>query len=135
MAFVLDASVALAWCFPDEANDHADTVLRRFVEDDAVVPAIWPLEVLNALFVGARRGRIREHEIERAGRLLGNLAIDVDEPILFRTFDTIREVAQTTQLTAYDAAYVELALRLRCALATTDAKLSASARALGIDVL
>lgn len=63
MAFVFDASVALAWCFPDETNAYADALLRRFRDETAMVRAIWPLEVANALVVGVRRSRLTPRAI------------------------------------------------------------------------
>jgi predicted nucleic acid-binding protein len=55
--FVVDASVALAWCFADETSDYADRILGRLEQDDAVAPAIWPLELANGLRTAERRGR------------------------------------------------------------------------------
>jgi predicted nucleic acid-binding protein len=56
--FVLDTSVTVAWCFPDERSPYTEAVLRSFASDlQAVVPMLWPLEVANVLWVGERRGR------------------------------------------------------------------------------
>ena len=57
-AFVLDASVALAWCFADEATPATDVLLDRLADEDAVAPALWGLEVANALTMAERRGRL-----------------------------------------------------------------------------
>ena len=58
MSFVLDSSVSLTWCFDDERTDATDALLERVVEAGAVAPALWPLEVLNALAMAERRSRI-----------------------------------------------------------------------------
>ncbi len=70
MAFVLDASVALAWCFPDESSNHAVSIFHRFKEETAIVPSIWPPEVANALVVAMRRGRLNEEQFSLVARLL-----------------------------------------------------------------
>jgi predicted nucleic acid-binding protein len=56
--FVVDASVALAWCFDDQASGTADEVLGRLEHEEAIAPAIWPLEVANGLRTAERRGRL-----------------------------------------------------------------------------
>ena len=63
MAFVLDGSMTLAWCFADERTDVANAVIRRMANDVAHVPAIWSLEVVNGLMIGQRRGLLAEAEI------------------------------------------------------------------------
>ena len=135
MDFVLDASVALAWCFPDESTEYATNVLRRFTEQQAVVPAIWPLEVSNALIAGNRRGRIGREQIETAVKLLQALDITVDELQLSRTFHATIPLALSHILSAYDAAYIELAQRMCCPLATSDRKLRQAAETAGIEIL
>ncbi|MCY0865400.1 MAG: type II toxin-antitoxin system VapC family toxin [Sulfobacillus sp.] len=87
--FVLDASVALAWCLPDETNAYADPVLHRLAHETALVPTIWPIEVTNALVVGIRQGRLTR---EQALHLLNELPIEVDVPIWSRIFDVFRKV-------------------------------------------
>jgi predicted nucleic acid-binding protein len=70
--FVIDSSVAMAWCFEDEASDATDAVLDRLNEECAVVPAIWPLEVANVLLVAERRGRLSEAQASRFLELLSS---------------------------------------------------------------
>jgi hypothetical protein len=55
--FVLDCSVALSWCFPDEHAPYPQSVLDSLTAARAVVPSLWPLEVGNTLLVGERRKR------------------------------------------------------------------------------
>jgi predicted nucleic acid-binding protein len=63
---VLDASTALAWCFPDEASDRADAVLLALEGQAVLVPAVWSLEVANALLVGERQKRLGQPEVLRS---------------------------------------------------------------------
>ncbi|MCL6445290.1 MAG: type II toxin-antitoxin system VapC family toxin [Alicyclobacillus sp.] len=135
MPFVLDASVALSWCFPDESNDYGEAILRRFREDSAIVPAIWPLEVTNALLVGHRRNRMTLDQIHTAARLLSALKIEVDTISVAQVFNRTVEIALKHGLTAYDTAYLELAQRRRCPLATTDRRLCEAAQSVGLTVL
>jgi predicted nucleic acid-binding protein len=59
MAIVVDASVTLSWCFPDEQTSLSLKVLDRLNGgEEALVPAFWSVEVLNSLLVGEKRGRI-----------------------------------------------------------------------------
>jgi len=79
--FVLDASVAISWCFPNDPTEnthYSRAILERLVEADAVVPEIWPFEIANGIFVGCnRRKRIAEADIYEYVRLLESLPIRV----------------------------------------------------------
>ena len=132
---VLDASVALAWCFEDETTPATLKVLQILAVEVASVPAIWPIEVANVLALAERRRRITPAEsAEFIGRLEG-LAIEVDAGTLSRAFTRILDLAREERLTAYDAAYLELAMRLGVPLATKDGPLSAAAMRLGVTVV
>ncbi len=130
MPFVVDASVAMAWCFEDEATDVTRAALDRLAEATAVAPALWALEVANVLLVAERRGRITEFQASRFVRLLGQLPISLDPA----PPDVAGLVAAGRQhgLSAYDAAYLTLAEREGLPLASTDAKLTAAARTAGL---
>ena len=73
-AAVIDASVALAWCFPDEGSPYADDVLVALHGISILVPAIWPLEVAHGLLVGERNKRLKHPEIRRFAELLQQLS-------------------------------------------------------------
>lgn len=135
MALVVDASVALAWCFGDEASRVADVVLDRLREEEALAPSIWPLEVANALRAAERRGRIEETDVPRATRLLLGLPITVESSDLRRTLVDVLPLARALELSAYDAAYVDIAIRRSLPLATADSYLARAAMAAGADVL
>ncbi len=132
--FVLDASVVLAWCFEDEAGPYADAVLERFVEDIALAPIIWPLEVSNALVVAERRGRITMADAARFLNLLRQLPIAVEGETPSRIFGEILALAREHRLSTYDAAYLDLAMRSGLALATQDTALREAAVRCGVKV-
>ena len=131
---VIDASVALAWCFPDEASDYADAVLVALEDRTVIVPAIWPVEITNALLVGERRKRIRQPEVRRFVELLKGLNILEDGQPFADTVSNILPLAREYDLSAYDAAYLDVAVRHGAPLATLDAALQKAARAAGIRV-
>ena len=131
---VIDASVALAWCFPDEATDYADGVLVALDGRTAMVPAIWSLEITNALLVGERRKRIRQPEVRRFVELLKGLSILEDGQPFADTVSNILPLAREHDLSAYDAAYLDVAIRHGAPLATLDKALQKAGRAAGIKV-
>lgn len=129
--FVLDASVALAWCFEDETSAYADKVLNCLELGRALVPPVWPLEVGNVLLAAERRRRIRRSEGARFLMLLGRLPIVVDRGLPDRSFQEIMELGRETDLSTYDASYLDLAMKMGIPLATQDAKLAKAARKCG----
>jgi predicted nucleic acid-binding protein len=128
---VLDASVALGWCFEDEGPGSI-MVLQALRTDEAIVPSIWPLEVGNALLVGERRGRLTSADARRFVELLRGLPITLDLETGDRGLADVLAVARERGLTTYDAAYLELAMRLGIPLATADERLVAAAAAEGV---
>jgi predicted nucleic acid-binding protein len=134
-AFVLDASIALAWCFADEATPATDALLSRLADEDAIAPALWRLEVANALTMAERRGRLSVAGLTRSVNLLQRLAVAIDVDGPDRAFRELLDLARSERLTVYDAAYLELALRLGLPLATKDAKLRKAGAGLGLALL
>lgn len=130
--FVLDCSVTMAWCFDDEGTPYTDSVQDQLQSVRAVVPTIWPLEVANAALVGERRGRLDEARSSRFLTLLGGLPIRVDDATSGKAFGDIPHLARAHGLSSYDAAYLELAIRLGLPLACLDGKLKAAAQAAGV---
>ncbi|MGH9464930.1 MAG: type II toxin-antitoxin system VapC family toxin [Thermoanaerobaculia bacterium] len=127
MRFVLDCSVTMAWCFEDEADRYSDGVLASLSDAAAVVPGLWPLEVANVLMVSERRGRVTREDGQRFLEHLASLPITVD-PVAPAAGE-ILAVARAHRLSAYDAAYLHLAVRTDLPLATRDRTLRAAARA------
>ena len=132
--FVLDGSVTMAWYFKDEANDYANAVRDGLGESRAVVPSLWPLEVANTILVGERRKRSNQAQAATWTGLLSALPISVDEETSSRAFSDILNLGRSQNLSAYDAAYLELAMRRGLPLATLDAKLKAAAGAVGVPI-
>ena len=132
---VLDCSLAMAWCFEDEASPEADTLLERVRDDGAIVPALWFWEVANVLTLAARRGRITSRDVATRLALLSTLPIRVDEDAVVRAWREAALLAQRETLTVYDAAYLELAARHGAPLATLDTELRRAALRIGLTVL
>jgi predicted nucleic acid-binding protein len=130
--FVLDGSVALAWFFADEANPYADKVLASFPSTEAVVPAIWPLEVANAVVMGERRKRSTVAQASKWLAILGSLPVNIDGETVSRAWGDVLNLARTHNLSSYDAAYLELAIRLGLPQATLDDQLKAACAKAGV---
>ena len=134
--FVLDASVAVAWCFEDEATKFTEGVLDLLSAGaEAVVPSIWPLEVSNALLVAERRKRIALAKVTALLVRIAGLPISVMPSDAKRAFEQILPMARQQGLSQYDAAYLELAVREGLALATLDGELQRAAKATGVELL
>jgi predicted nucleic acid-binding protein len=134
MTLVLDASFCLAWVFAREQADQAeqaDRVLRSRGKERWTVPSLWPLEVANALLVAERRGVIQPNVSEAFLRRLAALRIEVDPETMDLAQPRTLELARQQQLSAYDATYLELALRLDARLASFDRRLILAADAMG----
>jgi predicted nucleic acid-binding protein len=135
--FALDASIVLTWCFPDEEARKAQEISERIAGGDIViVPAFWRHEILNALLVGERRNRLTPELAQAFIADLNRLPVDVDDgatPDI--VFNATQALCRKHRLTAYDAAYLELAMRSGCPLATADDDLKQAAIAEGVQVL
>ena len=132
---VIDASVALAWCFGDERTEATVSLLERLQTDAAAVPNLWHLEVANGLALAERRGRITRAESAELIALLERIEIVVDGETPVRAFTRVLDLAREERLTAYDASYLELAMRLGLPLASKDADLCDAAERLDVSVL
>lgn len=133
MTFVVDASVTMAWCFEDEVTPATDAVLERLIEEEAIVPALWRLEVANVLLVAERRGRMTEAQATRFLDLLERLPIRVDPAS--PEVAALLGVGRRHALSAYDAAYLALAERMSVPIATLDQRLLAASRRAGVPTM
>jgi predicted nucleic acid-binding protein len=131
---VIDASLALGWIFeraePREAAE-ADAVLASLEHRRGLVPALWHVEVLNALVVAHRRGVIAVAKALDFISSLERLPIETDVAVLPRK-EHILSLAREYELSAYDSAYLDLALRADAPLATFDARLSRARDRIGL---
>jgi predicted nucleic acid-binding protein len=135
VSFVVDNSVALAWCFEAEHTAALVALLRRVDEGGVVAPLLWPIEAANGLLVAERRGRVTA---ERRGVLIGFLTalpIALDPETTDYVWDTTSRMAAQHRLTVYDATYLELALRRALPLATLDHDLRRAAETVGLELL
>ena len=135
MTLVVDASVALTWCFEDERTPATIAVLDRVVRDGAMAPSLWPFEVLNALAAAQRRNRLDSERRLRLAGFLRQLPIAIDDDTIEYAWTMSAQLAERHQLTVYDAAYLELAQRMSLTLATLDGDLRSAARVAGVDLI
>ncbi len=135
MSLVIDSSVALSWCFEDERTPATTDLLTQITEAGAIAPALWPLEVLNALAMAQRRKRLDATQRQRLAGFLHDLPITLDHETANQAWLFTTQLAEEFRLTIYDAAYLELAQRLNLPLATLDLELRAAATALNVPLL
>ncbi len=135
MPFVLDASMAASWCFQDEATDYNQSVLRVLLGSYAEVPALWRFEVANVLAVSERKGRITPVISQAFLETLAGLDIRLDLGGFAVGGEALLPLTRRYGLTAYDAAYLELAKRKGLPLATLDRQLLRAAPLEGVALL
>ncbi len=130
--FVLDCSVTMAWCFLNEQADYADAMLTRLATETALVPSLWHLEVINVLLVGQRKGRISKDQTQEFLMLAQKLDIQTDTTSPDIEDRDFIDLATQYQLSAYDTAYLNLAIREKLPLASLDKKLIEVSREIGL---
>ena len=130
--FVLDCSVTMAWGFEDEADAYADRVLAALQRAEAVVPALWMLEVINVLVVAERLGRLDAAGSQAFIHTILQLPIRIDEGMTRERLPLLLGLARAHRLSSYDAAYLDLALIQGLPLATRDTGLESAALAAGV---
>jgi len=131
---VLDCSVAVSWCFEDEASPETDAILERIRDEGAIVPAIWHLELGNVLVQAERRKRLAAADTTTRLELIADLPIVTDDETSHRALREVLTLARAEGLTTYDAAYLELAMRKGLPLATKDRALREAAKRAGLPV-
>lgn len=132
-SFVADASVAVGWVHPAQSTVDTAATLTAIAEGAVLeVPALWPLEVANALTVLERRGKLTASERQIALGWLRALRLRIDHEMAAVAFSRLAELARTYRLSVYDAAYLELAHRRSLPLVCKDEPLRAAARKCGV---
>ena len=134
MSVVLDSSMAISWLFEDELTSAGLSVMQLVTASGAVVPSLWRLEIANVLRTAVRRGREDEAFVDRSLRRLAAMAIETDYQTDSHAWGATLTLSREQGLTPYDAAYLELAIRLGLPLATGDRDLIAAAQRLGVTV-
>lgn len=133
--FILDCSIAVAWCFEDEASEICDALLERVRDEGAFVPSLWYLELGNVMIQAERRGRIMPADVSIRLELIGDLPIVIDNETSPRALHEILALARAQNLTTYDATYLELAIRRGLPLATNDKRLRSAGMNTGVQII
>lgn len=131
---VIDASVSGGWLFGDEVSAYADAVLSTVTDTGAMAPCLWPYEIANMLAQAERRGRMTVDEVSQAARWIEALRVEVEPAHPTRALPVLTRTAREHGLSAYDASYLDLAVRTRSSLATLDATLRQAAARAGVPI-
>ena len=133
-ALILDCSAAMVWCFTNTYDALAEETLEFLYLHPTVVPQLWSLEIANTILQSQRRKRLSAREAQEFIELLEKLTIHVDDSTHQNALSKTLHLAQQYTLSAYDAAYLELALRLHLPLATRDKALENAAQQSGVSL-
>ena len=134
-AFVANASVAVGWVHPAQATTQTAAMLDALADGATLeVPALWPVEVANALPVLVRRRKLNEDERQTGLGWLRGLPLRIDPEAASLAFSRLSELATAHRLSVYDAAYLELAQRRNLALACQDGPLRTAAKQSGVSL-
>lgn len=134
MSFVLDSSVALSWCFKDEQTPEITQSLVRAKTNAIFVPALWHIEMANVLGIALRKGRLSEAELVLAMEMFNALELHTEKSRNPISISSMLRLMRAHTLTAYDATYLELAMRLDLPLATLDAEPIAASHRAGVNL-
>ncbi len=134
MRAVVDASFCGAWVLPDETSAKAESVLAEALAGriQLLAPQLWSYEMANLLLTAAKRGRLTPRAKEEAVAMISAVPFELRDAPDALAHHRIQQLAEAHGLSAYDAAYLELADRYRCPLHTSDGPLGAAARRIGL---
>lgn len=135
MAFVLDNSISASWILEDEFDLYSSQVLDKLLSEPAIVPSIWVLEITNTMVAGFRRKRISPANQVSTVELLKSLPITVESSHGQNDLDRLMQLAQAYNLSVYNAAYLDLAIRLELPLANKESDLIKAAKVSSVDLL
>lgn len=133
MPFVADNSVVSGWYLAKQATSYTDAVLDKLRHDTAIVPPLWELELVNVARTAVKRSTLTDDEARLAVSFVLGLPITVDRAIV--PPERVLSLSLTYDLTAYDAAYLELAMRLKLPIAAKDGALRGAAEKAGISLV
>ena len=133
MPFVIDNSVVCGWFLASQSTDYTEAIARRLLDDGAIAPGLWPLELANVLRTACKRGAMIASQAREVAEQIAVLPIAVNARP--PTIQAVLSLALRYDLSSYDAAYLELALRLQMPIATQDAALAEAAMAAGVGVV
>ena len=129
---VLDCSIVMSWFFEDESDVYAAAIEAGIPDLQFWVPGHWSLEIVNTALVGIRRGRTTDQKVSCLRALIATYPVIVDPETAVAAWGETLRLAQLYRLSSYDAAYLELALRLKLPLATIDQPLAKAAGLAGL---
>jgi predicted nucleic acid-binding protein len=132
MKYVVDASFIASLFLPDETSEKSAALAKKIAKDGAAAPALWQLEVTNLLLMAERRNRIDAGQLTRLLDAIDAVPIQLQPALTSKQRGDVVQLARKRQLTAYDAAYLELAVRLNLILASLDDALIRAAKAEGV---
>jgi predicted nucleic acid-binding protein len=135
MSAVIDASFVASLILPDEHNKKSEEMLLLASQSDILAPALWPFEVANLLIFAQRRKRISSALLPKLSDAIDALPVMVESPLTSRQRRDVIALANEQDLTAYDSAYLELAMRSGSSLLTLDTKLKRAAKIVGVEAL
>jgi len=133
--FVLDASATIAALAPDESAPELAHLLENAIVAGAIAPALWQFECENVLVQKAKRGQLSEQARYAVSQTLRLLNVTLDGENIMQNCATAADLAIKHSLSVYDAAYLELALRMKLPLATLDKRLASAAKAENVKTL
>ena len=133
--YVVDASVAMSWCFLDEAAAATQKLYDDLSRVSVLVPAWWYVELANVLYLAEKNGRIPADRVAEFVAFVGSMQIEADNEAPQRAFSHLLPLCRKHQLTSYDAIYLDLAVRRQLPLATLDGPLRKAAKKLGVKLL
>ncbi|MCA9999611.1 MAG: type II toxin-antitoxin system VapC family toxin [Anaerolineales bacterium] len=134
-SFVIDNSVVMSWVFENEATPYTDAILEKLDTTAAIVPSVWPLEVVNVLLVAERRQRLKQADSVRFITLLSQLPIFVEREWANNHMEEWLAIGRANNLSSYDASYLYLAMQKGLPLATLDQKLITAAQQVAIPLV
>jgi predicted nucleic acid-binding protein len=135
MSFVLDNSVTMRWFFGDgkpQELAYANKVLDTLKDASAFVPVTWGLEVANVIARAEAKSLVTEARSGAFLEMLEGVDIEVDVSTFTHSLSDTLQLARRYKLSAYDASYLELALRRGIPLATLDEDLQKAAKKAGV---
>ncbi len=135
MEWVYDTFMTMAWCFDDQCTPRTEALPEKLARQPAIVPGHWSLEVANVLAIATKSGRISSTKRTAFIRMFDAFSIHVDPETHSLAWNDILHLANTCRLTSYDAAYLELAMRVGIPLATDDEALKKAAKTNGVALL
>ena len=134
--FIIDCSSTISLFLPDEINnDYTNKLYDSFKNNACVVPSLWCYELSNVLLSSKKRNRINDNQINEIVNLIYDLPVEIENINFCYIQNNIFNIANDNNLSAYDASYLELAIRFNCSLATLDKKLIDVAKKLNVSLI